>query len=95
MILVNLFVVLITDSTANSFPLLVVCHSNFSSSSFSREKSVAREQLERVLPGVIICEEKSGIARDRQDQNDLGNVLAWRHVSVYALARRGGKREWP
>jgi len=54
-----------------------------------------REQLERVLlQGVIICEEKSKIARTGR-QGDLENVLAWRHVSVYAMARRGGRRKWP
>lgn len=33
--------------------------------------------------------------RRRQARTILGNVLAWRHVSVYAMVRRGGKREWP
>lgn len=62
-ILVNLFV-LITDSTANSFPACCRVLFQFFVFIFRSWKIRGESNSSEDFTGVIICEEKSGIARD-------------------------------
>jgi len=73
----------------------VVRRRNLPSSFFTRAKSVARATRASFTPGRDYLRGKIQDCPDGRAEGDLENVLAWRHISVYATARRGGRRKWP